>query len=64
MAFNKSEYDKQYARENIKRKHIPFNQNNPEDMALLDWINRQPNATEYIKRLVREDIKRDSLSKR
>ena len=59
MPFNKGEYDKQYAKEHIRRKHIPFNDTDPEDMALLAWINRQPNATRYIKNLVREDMRKE-----
>lgn len=58
MGFNKGAYDKQYAKEHIKRKHIPFNDTDPEDMRLLAWINRQPNATEYVKKLVREDMEK------
>ena len=60
MPFDKGSYDKQYAKDHIKRKHIPFNDTDPEDMALLAWINRQQNATQYIKRLVREDMGKDS----
>ena len=58
MAFNKGAYDKQYAKEHIKRKFIPFNDTDPEDMMLLDWINKQPNVTQYVKKLVAEDMKK------
>lgn len=58
MAFNKGAYDMQYAKDHIKRKHIPFNDTDPDDMALLAWINRQPNATQYVKKLVREDMEK------
>ena len=57
MAFDKGTYDKQYAKDHIKRKFIPFNDTVPEDIALLEWINKQPNATAYIKELVKNDIK-------
>ena len=57
MAYDKSSYDKQYAKDHIKRKFIPFNDTVPEDVALLEWINKQPNATAYIKELVKCDIK-------
>lgn len=39
MPFNKSRYDTEYNRQNATRKFIPFNKNNPEDVALLDWLN-------------------------
>lgn len=58
MAFDKGKYDQAYNRENITRKFIPFNKNTPEDVTLLEWINRQPNATAYIKKLVREDMEK------
>ena len=32
--FVKGQYDVAYAREHIKRKHIPFNDQKPEDMEI------------------------------
>lgn len=58
LKFNKSAYDQQYTKENIARKLLTFNRNNPSDIRLFDWINSQGNATEYIKRLIREDMKK------
>ena len=46
----------QYAKENIKRKHIPFNVNNPEDRELLDYLESKENMTAYIKELIRRDM--------
>lgn len=52
---NKREYDKRYARENFIGKNIAFNKNNQYDMEVLEWIRKQNNGNEYIKRLVYED---------
>ena len=57
MPFNKSKYDTEYNKQNVTRKFVPFNRNNPEDVALLDWLNRQGNVTAYVKELVKRDIK-------
>lgn len=55
----KREYDVAYAKKNFKCKNLAFNKLYPEDIALLDWINSQPeNGTKYIKRLIREDMER------
>ena len=58
MAFDKKAYDMEYAKQNITRKHIPFNLTNKEDADLLAWLNKQENVTQYVKRLIREDINR------
>ena len=60
MPFNKGEYDKEYNKANVTRKFIPFNKNNPEDVALLEWVNAKGKGkvTEYIKSLIREDMGR------
>lgn len=60
MPFDKAQYDMEYARQHVKRKHIPFNVTNPDDMELLAWLEQQGNVTQYIKGLIRAD----SLSKR
>lgn len=42
-----------------KEKHtqrFSFALNNEKDKELIEWINKQPNKSEYIKRLVRERI--------
>ena len=61
IAFNKGEYDKQYAKEHITRKFIPFNDTNPDDSELLAWLATKPNVTVYVKGLIRADMenKRD-----
>ena len=55
MGFNKSEYDQEYNRKYIKRKFIPFNIQNPEDVDLLEWL-KGKNVTAYVKELIRADM--------
>ena len=55
--FNKSKYDTEYNKAHVKRKFIPFNDTNKEDVELLAWLDRQENVTQYIKSLIAEDIK-------
>lgn len=54
--FDKSKYDQEYAKEHIRRKHIPFNDTNPEDAELLAWLAEQDNVTKYLKVLIRADM--------
>ena len=56
MAFDKNKYDQEYNRAHIRRKFIPFNDTNPEDAELLAWLGQQGNVTQYVKRLIREDM--------
>lgn len=58
MAFNKSKYDTQYNREHVRRKFIPFNDQNPDDEIMLEWLEKQGNVTQYIKGLIQDDMKR------
>lgn len=61
MAFDKKSYDAEYYKKNIFCKRLPFNRSNPEDMAILDFLERQqPNATQYLKELIRKDMERQS----
>ena len=64
MPFNKSDYDIQYAKEHIKRKFIPFNDTNPEDAELLEWLATKGNVTAYVKRLIRDDMAKIRSQKR
>ena len=58
---NKSKYDQEYRRKYVVKKLIPFNKKKQEDMDILDWIESRPeNSTQYIKRLVREDMEKAS----
>lgn len=52
----KAAYDIDYAKKNLIRKLIPFNRNDEEDVAMLSWLDSQPNVTQYIKRLIWEDM--------
>lgn len=55
----KRKYDVAYAKQFFKCKNIAFNTLYPEDIALLDWVKSQPeNGSQYIKRLIREDMER------
>jgi len=58
MPFDKSTYDKEYAKEHIKRKHIPFNTSNPDDLEILEWLASKGNISQYVKRLIREDMEK------
>jgi hypothetical protein len=60
MAFNKTQYDIEYAKEHITRKFLSFNHDDPNDAALLEWLNSQGKGkvTAYIKRLIVEDMKK------
>lgn len=55
---NKKAYNKTYSKEHFKGKNLIFNTSNPEDMALLDWIQGQETGTQYIKNLIRKDMER------
>ena len=57
MAFDKGKYDVEYAKAHIKCKRIPFNDMVDDDKELLEWLEQQGNVTQYIKGLIRADIK-------
>lgn len=56
MAFEKSKYDKEYAKAHIIRKFIPFNKDVKTDVELLNWLDQQGNVTQYIKGLISADM--------
>lgn len=58
MPFDKSAYDKEYAKKHITRKFIPFNDTVNEDAELLAWLATKENVTAYIKGLIRNDMTR------
>lgn len=58
MPFDKSAYDKEYAKKHITRKFIPFNDTVNEDAELLAWLATKENVTAYIKGLIQDDITR------
>lgn len=61
---DKYAYDQQYIKDHIKMRSIPFNTGKQEDMELMDWLAKQSNATQYIKRLIREDMERSNSMKK
>ena len=54
----KSVYDQEYAKQNIVRKVLNFNRLNSDDAKILEQLNQQPNMSDYIKRLILEDMSR------
>jgi hypothetical protein len=53
------DYMKGYNNEHVKWRKVSFNNKNPEDMILINWIDEQKESTSaYIKSLVREDMKK------
>ena len=57
---NKAAYDAQYQHENVSRKSIFFNKGNPEDVKMLDWLDRKGKRqiSGYVKDLIRDDMQR------
>lgn len=54
--FNQLEYIRGYVREQIVYKKLSLNRGNPEDMKLLEWIEKQPEGVSaYLKRLIIAD---------
>lgn len=52
-------YQKKYNRDHVAWRKASFNDKNPDDMILMQWIDSQEEKTSaYLKRLVREDMKR------
>lgn len=57
MAFDKSQYDQQYAKDNLTVKKVPFNRQVPDDMVLLRWLESQPEPfVRYVKKLIAQDM--------
>lgn len=53
-------YDQAYIKKNLKRMLITFNQNNPTDMVLYDWLNQQNGSkVGYIKTLIESDLEKN-----
>ena len=55
--FDNKAYQNDYHK-NMKTKLISFNPNTPEDMELWDYLQTKENQTGYIKRLIRDDMKK------
>ena len=52
----KAAYDSQYIMKNIVQKRINFNKMVPEDVKMLDWVEKQDNQSQYMKGLIAEDM--------
>ena len=59
MAFDKSKYDQEYNKQNIRRRFIPFNMKDEQDKELFDYLGSRGNITQYIKELIRADMTRN-----
>ena len=54
--FDQLEYIRRYNREHHKYKQVVFNVDKPDDVRLMEWIERQPEGISgYLKRLATED---------
>ena len=53
--FDNKVYQNEYHKA-MKTKLISFNPNNPDDMKLWDYLQKQENQTGYIKNLIRKDL--------
>ena len=52
---SKRAYDYAYAKKYFRSKLITFNRKNDFEMAMLDWVNAQPEGgNKYIKNLIRQ----------
>lgn len=58
MPFDKKYYDQEYNKLYIKRKFIPFNVTIRDDCEPLDYLDTVENVTQYVKGLIRDDMKR------
>lgn len=54
MAFNQTKYIEGYLRNNIKQVRVSLNKKH--DADIIAWLEKQGNASGYIKRLIREDM--------
>ena len=58
-SFNQGKYVADYMREKIWQVHVSLNKTKPEDIQMHEWLTSRPEgASGYIKRLVREDMKK------
>ena len=54
--FNQNEYIKQYHKEFYRNFAFKVRKDNTE---LIDWLDSQPNKTEYLMSLIEEDMKKN-----
>ena len=55
--FDAKKYMNKYISEKIIYKRVNFTRGKPEDEAMLEWIDQQPEGTApYIRRLIKKDM--------
>lgn len=55
--FDQNKYVAGYLKNNIKLVHVSLNRTKPEDMRILEWLQKQPEgASGYLKRLILKDM--------
>ena len=54
----KHAYDVEYINKFIRQRKINFNIQMESDVELLNWLDGQPNKNQYVKNLIRDDMKR------
>lgn len=59
--FDNKAYQNEYHR-GMLRVYLSFNPNNEEDRRVFDYVQSKPNKTEYIRRLILDDMRVSSLS--
>ena len=58
-AFNQKQYVNEYIKAKIIYRRMNLNNGKPDDMAMLEWIDSQPEGvSNYLKRLVLQDMKK------
>lgn len=61
MAFDQKAYVNEYIKEKIKYRRMNFNTGKPDDMAMVEWIDSQPEGvSNYLKRLVLADMQKNT----
>ena len=59
MAFDQTKYIEGYIKENIK--HVRVSLNKRHDADIIEWLEKQGNASGYIKRLIQADMVKKPL---
>lgn len=57
----KKDYDVQFMREHYKRIHILLN--HEKDKDIIEYLQKQDSVNQYIKNLIRNNIKKSKLNK-
>ena len=54
----KTAYDSKYIMENVVQRKIIFNKAVAEDVEMLEWLDGHENKNQYVKELIREDMRK------